>query len=99
MLKTILFSIITAFLLSGCFPNVKPETPTYTVIKTVPADALLANCPVTKPRLDEKEYLKLDYEAKETFLSSLVISLYGDLVVCNKQLEGLRNWKKQITDP
>lgn len=102
MLKLILISLFTGLFLTGCFPVVKPTPPTYTVIKTVPSDALIADCHITKPSLTKKEYLLLSGEEKETFLTSLVLSLKGNLSACNKQLAGLRNWKKETlnkTDP
>jgi len=48
--------------------------------------------------VSKEEYIALTTDAKEAALTDLTISLYGDLKACNKQLEGIRNWKKNILD-
>ena len=98
MFKHVLFLITTTLVLTGCVPNVKQDTITYKTIPTTPPDTLLIKCEITKPGVSKEEYIALTTDAKEAALTDLTISLYGDLKACNKQLEGIRNWKKNILD-
>lgn len=96
MFKLFLVVLLGVFTLTGCASNIKPEQPVIKVMPVLPQDTLLISCHVTPPPVTKEDYLKLDADKKESALTDLVISLYGDLESCNKQLKGLRKWKLEI---
>jgi len=94
MKKTIFLLAPFVLLFSGC--ATAPKTPlTVTEVKTVvistPAP-LLKPCPIKAPP-SEQDYMAQDMRGRENLLSNYVISLLGDLKVCNNQIESISKFQ------
>jgi len=88
-MKKLMFICLLVILVTGC--AVKPQR---VIVKEteyayVPiSDNLLKECHVTKPP-SKKEYLEADVTEQENMLRSTIVSLYGDLNNCNKQIKAI----------
>lgn len=52
-------------------------------------DSLLASCVPQRP-IDKQSYMALTLDERELALSKYILSLYGTIAVCNKQLNNIK---------
>lgn len=86
--------LMASVILSGC-ETPAPKIVTEYVIKEVyvlPPDAMLVNCVASEPFFID-DYLNADEEERERMSFTYINSLISTVIVCNKRIDGLRQWK------
>lgn len=86
--------LVIILLLTACTTSETIKTVEKKIYITVyPPDDLIVNCDSDQPPFGIEEYLTLSDEKREELTFKYVSSLLASNIICNKRIDGIRNWK------